>query len=83
MRFDKWLGKNTESLAGKTVAISGSTGGLGKHICRYLASLGASIVLLDRNRTRSEANKTAQTLRGEEWTPTSVAEYKVGARPVL
>ena len=59
MRFDKWLGKNTESLAGKTVAISGSTGGLGKHICRYLASLGASIVLLDRNRTRSEANKTA------------------------
>ena len=59
MRFDKWLGKNTESLAGKTVAISGSTGGLGKHICRYLASLGASIVLLDRNRVRSEANKTS------------------------
>ena len=59
MRFDKWLSKNTESLAGKTVAISGSTGGLGKHICRYLASLGASIILLDRNRARSEANKSA------------------------
>ena len=59
MRFDRWLSKNTESLAGKTVAISGSTGGLGKHICRYLASLGASIILLDRNRARSEANKTA------------------------
>ena len=57
MRFDKWLSKNTESLVGKTVAISGSTGGLGKHICRYLASLGADIVLLDRNRSRSEANK--------------------------
>ena len=59
MRFNKWIGKNTCSLAGKTVAISGSTGGLGRHICRYLASLGASLVLLDRNRARSEANKLA------------------------
>ena len=59
MRFDKWLNKNTNSLAGKTVAISGSTGGLGKHICRYLASLGARIVLLDRNYERSMANKIA------------------------
>ena len=59
MRFNKWLNKNTSSLSGKTVAISGSTGGLGKHICRYLASLGASLILLDRNRSRSEANKAA------------------------
>lgn len=59
MRYDKWLSKNTVFLSGKTVAISGSTGGLGKHICRYLASLGAKLVLLDRNRARSEANKSA------------------------
>lgn len=59
MKYDKWLTKNTENLKGKIVAISGSTGGLGKHLCRYLAQLGADIVLLDRNRTRSEANKTA------------------------
>ena len=59
MRYDKWLSKNTSSLEGKTVAISGSTGGLGKHICRYLASLGARLILLDRNRERSEANKDA------------------------
>jgi NAD(P)-dependent dehydrogenase (short-subunit alcohol dehydrogenase family) len=59
MRFNKWLNKNTSSLSGKSVAISGSTGGLGKHICRYLASLGASLILLDRNRSRSEANKAA------------------------
>ena len=59
MKYDKWLNKNTESLVGKTVAISGSTGGLGKHLCRYLAALGADLVLLDRNRTRSEANKKA------------------------
>ena len=57
MKYDKWLAKNTESLAGKTVAISGSTGGLGKHLCRYLAYLGADLVLLDRNRARSEENK--------------------------
>ena len=59
MKYDKWINKNTESLVGKTVAISGSTGGLGKHLCRYLAALGAELVLLDRNRARSEANKKA------------------------
>ena len=59
MKYDKWLNKNATSLRGKTVAISGSTGGLGKHICRYLASLGAQLILLDRNRSRSEANKLA------------------------
>ncbi len=50
--------KNKEkiaSLCGKTVAITGSTGGLGKEICKTLASLGASLVLLDRSRERSEA----------------------------
>ena len=57
MKYGKWLTKNTSALSGKVVAISGSTGGLGKHICRYLAYLGASLVLLDRNRSRSEANK--------------------------
>ena len=59
MKYYKWLSKNTSALAGKTVAISGSTGGLGKHICRYLAFLGARLILLDRNRERSEANKSA------------------------
>ena len=59
MRYDKWLTQNTAGLNGKTVAITGSTGGLGKHICRYLASLGADLVLLDRNQERSEANKRA------------------------
>ena len=59
MKFDKWLEKNTDGLVGKTVAISGSTGGLGKHICRYLATLGASIILLDRNQKRSEANRVS------------------------
>ena len=57
MNYDKWLKENTERLDGKRVAITGSTGGLGKELCRYLASLGADLILLDRNRSRSEANK--------------------------
>ena len=48
---------------GKTIAISGATGGLGKPLCRYLASLGASLILLDRNASRSQM--LAEDLCGE------------------
>ena len=51
----KWMDKNTVSLAGKTVAISGATGGIGQELCRLLARLGASLLLLDRNQTKSAA----------------------------
>ena len=37
------------SLMGKTVAISGSTGGIGKELCASVASMGGSLLLLDRN----------------------------------
>ena len=57
MNTEKWLKLNAASLEGKTVAITGSTGGLGKEICRSLASLGASLILLDRNIERSTAWK--------------------------
>ena len=53
MSIEKWIEKNTASLEGKTVAISGSTGGLGRELCYYIASLGAELVLLDRNREKS------------------------------
>ncbi len=61
MNILKWLSKNTADLKGKTVAITGSTGGLGTEICRYLAELNASLLLLDRNMERSSA--LADTLR--------------------
>ena len=54
MNINKWLKRNCESLKGKTVAITGSTGGLGKELCVYLARLGANLVLIDRNREKSE-----------------------------
>ena len=55
MKIEKWLKENTESLIGKKIAITGSTGGLGREICLYLAKLGAELVLLDRNESRSAA----------------------------
>ena len=50
---------NTASLVGKTVAVTGTTGGLGVPLCRYLASCGADLVLLDRNAEKSAAFEAA------------------------
>ena len=58
MNIDKWLDKNTKSLRGKTVAMTGSTGGLGNCLVFYLARLGARLVLLDRNEKKAADLKT-------------------------
>ena len=57
MKIEKWIKENAESLKGKTIAISGSTGGLGRQICKYVASLGGNLLLLDRNEKRSKSHK--------------------------
>ncbi|MBQ7335554.1 MAG: SDR family NAD(P)-dependent oxidoreductase [Clostridia bacterium] len=54
MKTEVWLQQNTAPLVGKTVAVTGTTGGLGRELCRHLAGLGASLILLDRNAERSE-----------------------------
>ena len=54
MSIKKWLSENTMSLSGKRVAVTGSTGGLGKELCLVLASLGAQMVLLNRSKTRTD-----------------------------
>ena len=59
----QWIKENTRSLANKLIAISGATGGLGKMLCRHLASLDASLILLDRNQSRSQA--LAEALKQE------------------
>ncbi|MBO5898935.1 MAG: SDR family NAD(P)-dependent oxidoreductase [Clostridia bacterium] len=59
MRTRCWLEKYTERLDGRLVAITGATGGLGGELCRHLLALGASLVLLDRNRQKSDALKAA------------------------
>ena len=57
MNIEKYLKENTADLHGKTVAVTGSTGGLGKELCSYLARLGADLILLDRNSDRSNAHR--------------------------
>ncbi len=56
MNREKWRKQNTESLRGKTIAVTGSTGGIGRELCAYLAELGATLILLDRNAERSAAH---------------------------
>lgn len=55
MNIQKWLTKNTHSLLGKTVVITGATGGLGRELSRYVVMLGANLVTVDRNEVRSLA----------------------------
>lgn len=50
-----WIQKNMPSLSGKVIAVSGSTGGIGVVLCEHLASLGAELILLDRNQEKSKA----------------------------
>ncbi len=57
MSVSKWIDKNTYSLKGKTVAITGSTGGLGGEICKIIAFLGGNLILIDRNYSRSLCRK--------------------------
>ena len=70
MSISRWIEKNTSSLAGKTVAVFGSTGGIGRPLCEYLASLGASLILINRRATASEAQSRA--LRDKYAVPVSI-----------
>ena len=49
MSIQKILNDRAHSLDGKIVAITGSTGGIGVHLCNYIASLGGRLILCDRN----------------------------------
>ena len=63
MKTEVWIKQNMPSMVGKTVAISGATGGIGQELCRHLAGLGATLLLLDRNSERS--NAWIEKLKGE------------------
>ena len=54
---DKKFLSRYSSLSGKTVVLSGSTGGIGVHLARYLLLLGARLLLLDRNREKAKSLK--------------------------
>ena len=63
MNFDRWMNKHAARLDGKTVAVTGSTGGIGEELCRHLAALGADLLLINRNLARSQKQK--EELLGE------------------
>ena len=49
MSIRTWLEKNTERLDGKTVAVSGATGGLGGAFVELLAERGEPLILTGRS----------------------------------
>ncbi|MBQ8549950.1 MAG: SDR family NAD(P)-dependent oxidoreductase [Clostridia bacterium] len=55
----------------KTIAISGSTGGLGQALCEHIAALGGNIIMLDRN--KEKAASLAARIKGKY--PDTVTEY--------
>lgn len=55
MAKETWLQKYGTSLEGKTIAVTGATGGLGQEICRNLLALGGSLVLLNRSPEKTQA----------------------------
>ena len=50
-----WLKQNTGSLLGKTVVLSGATGGLGHVLCHAVLFCGGDLVLLNRNEQKTHA----------------------------
>lgn len=50
-----WLQKYGKTLEGKTVAVTGATGGLGKEICRGILFLKGNLLLLNRSQKKTEA----------------------------
>lgn len=55
MPKNSWETRHTGSLTGKTVAITGATGGLGREICRDVLRLGGNLILLNRNPDKTHA----------------------------
>ena len=58
MNYKQWLEQNTQPLSRRLIAVTGTTGGLGRELCRFLCELKANIILLDRNAERSAAFET-------------------------
>ena len=53
MDMQRWLREHTASLSGKTVVITGATGGLGAAACRYVLALGGRLLLVNRSQSKT------------------------------
>lgn len=54
MNYHKWLKNNCSSLSGKTVVITGTTGGIGNSVLKHLAFLEANVITGVRNIERAK-----------------------------
>ena len=72
MNYKKWLAENALSLKGKRIAISGSTGGIGRELCGFFCELSAELILIDRSRERSDALRASLT---EKFPDVSITAY--------
>lgn len=57
MKINEWIEKNCGRLDGKTICITGSTGGLAKEFTQKLAMLGANFIFANRSKDKSERQK--------------------------
>ena len=57
MNYKKWIKLNCFDLTQKTAIITGSTGGLGKEICKTLVFLNCNLILVNRNLEKTEKQK--------------------------
>lgn len=54
IRSHGWADRDTESLAGKIVIITGATSGIGKQVATEMAHVGARLRLIARNETKAQ-----------------------------
>ena len=54
MNINKWIKENTFDLTNKTITITGSTGGLLNEVVKILANLNANLILINRNKEKTE-----------------------------
>ncbi len=54
LNYKKCFLKNAQNLTGKTVAVTGSTGGIGVWLCKHLAFVGANLVFLNRSESKTK-----------------------------
>ena len=49
MNIKKWIKQNTKSLKGKTIAITGSNGGIVSNTIKIILGLEANFIFINRN----------------------------------
>ena len=60
MKYKKWIDKNCQDLTGKTVVITGATGGIGEQAVKHFLYLNATVIMAVRN--IDKANKFIATI---------------------